>query len=293
MPPSKVWEAIIVGGGPAGLAAGIHLARAGCETLLLERSVLGGQARLLELIENYPGFPDGIRGRDLMSRWVAQARRWGLNLKRAEAKAISWKEGLFTMRTVGLGTATARAVLYCPGSEFKELGVPGESRFRGRGIYHGAFERSPRWRDKAVAVAGGGEAAVAEAIALSRHAGRVYLISRGGRLKTHRLLLRRLIQRPNILWLARTTVEKAEGNGFLQGLRLRRAGGGGGFLEAAALFVLIGKRPPPLPFGPRPPAGFFVAGDAAGGDFRQVAVAGGDGVRAAMACLRHLEGRGA
>lgn len=291
--PGWLWDALIVGGGPAGLAAGIQLARAGYDTLLLERSVLGGQARLLERIENYPGFPRGIRGRDLMDRWVRQACRWGLALRRASARDISRDEGTFAVRDTAGGLVRSRALLYCPGAAFQELGVPGEARLKERGVYDAAFERAPLFKGRTVAVVGGGEAAVAQAILLSRHAKRVHLISRGGRLKAHRLLRRRLERRSNVLWLSRASVERAEGNGSLKGVWLRpQDGGERRFLKASALFVLIGKRPPRSPFGRRRPAGFFTAGDAARGDFRQVAVAGGDGIRAAMRCIRYLERRG-
>ncbi|MCX5797458.1 MAG: FAD-dependent oxidoreductase [Elusimicrobia bacterium] len=286
-----VWETAIVGGGPAGLAAGLHLARAGYRVLLTEQGRLGGQARRLGRIENYPGFPSGIDGRRLMDRWVRQARRWGLRTRRAEVRRVRRDGRGFSLRLDGGRSLTAGTVVYCPGAVFRGLGLPGEKRLWGRGLFHAALDQAPLWRGRTVAVAGGGEAAAHQALALARHARRVYLLCRGPKLKAHRLLLRRLSGQPRIVRMHGVRVRGLSGGRRLRALdlsvprgRLR--------LPVDALFVLVGKNPAPLPFQARRlPPGFFVAGDASGEPFRQVLVAGGDGMKAAMRCAAFLERR--
>jgi len=288
---SSQYDAVIVGGGPAGLTAGMHLARAGYKTLLLERGSPGGQASRIGLIENYPGFPDGIEGRELMRLWVRQACRWNLRILKKEASGISRQDGNFGIRVTDGSRIFSRALLLCAGMEFKKLGIGGEERLWGRGIYHDAWDESLRLKGKTAAVAGGGEAAVHQALHLSRYAKKVYLICRGDRLRAHRLLRNRVSGSRNILLLFQTVVEKAEGRKRLEGIWVRNlASGIREHLKTDGLFVLIGKQMSHVPFaGFRKKPGFFIAGDAAGWRFRQVAVAGGDGMKAAMECIRYLE----
>ena len=293
MPVSNgsVWESVVVGGGPAGLAAGLHLARAGYRVLMTEQDRLGGQARLLGRIDNYPGFPSGIDGRRLMERWVRQARRWGLRTRRAQVRGVSRAGGAFVLRLERGRRLTSRTVVYCPGAAFQGLGLSGEGRFWGRGLFHAAFDQAKRWRGRTVAVAGGGEAAAHQALALARHARRVYLLCRGSQLKAHRLLLRRLRGQSRIVRVHGVRVCGLSGGRRLRALELSGARGRLR-LPVDALFVLVGKSPAPLPFQARRlPPGFFVAGDASGEPFRQVLVAAGEGMKAAMRCADFLEGR--
>lgn len=279
MPP---WEALIIGGGPSGLAAGLHLARAGYRCLLLERDAPGGRARRLGLIENYPGFPGGIDGEDLSRRCLAQARRWGLEVRKAEAVSVSASAGAVRVGLRGGASLTARAAVVCCGADFRRLRVPGESL---RGVEHEADARGKRLKGPAVVV-GGGEAAAWQALALSRRGAAVTVLHRGPRLKAHRLLVERLGAAG--VALRRGTVERMLGRGKLEALRVVGPGGVREKLAAARAHVLIGRSRPAL--ARRPPAGVFVAGDARGDRFRQTAVAAGDGLRAAMRAIRRLEG---
>ncbi|HBA59995.1 MAG TPA: thioredoxin-disulfide reductase, partial [Elusimicrobia bacterium] len=162
-PAAAPLDAVVIGGGPAGLAAGMHLARAGYAALLVERRALGGQARGIGRIENYPGFPQGISGRELMGLWARQAKRWGLKTRLGEAVAVSrGADGIFSVRLKKGAALRARAVLWCAGAAFRRLGVPGESRLAGKGVWNTADE-APSCAGLQVAVAGSGEAAVQQA----------------------------------------------------------------------------------------------------------------------------------
>ncbi|OGS32552.1 MAG: hypothetical protein A3J82_07960, partial [Elusimicrobia bacterium RIFOXYA2_FULL_69_6] len=224
MPDHRFWEAAIVGGGPAGLTAGLQLSRAGFRVILVERDGLGGEARWLESVENYPGFPRGVAGRALMSLWVRQARRWGLRTLRARVLSVARAPGGYSLRLEPGPRLRARSVVYCPGAVFKDLGLRGEARFLGRGLRHAAFGRAGRWRGRTVAVAGGGEAAAHQALALARQARRVHLLCRGARLKAHRLLLRRLQDEPRVVVSRGVRVTGLRGRRRLEALELAGPG---------------------------------------------------------------------
>lgn len=278
---ARPWEAAVVGGGPAGLAAGLQLSRAGLRTVLLERGALGGQARRLSVIENAPGWPGGVTGPRLMKAFVRQARSWGLKTVRGELSGL--RPGACAQRlTLADGRRlSARAVVLATGARFKSLKAHGAGRLRGRGVEHAAFDEARSWRGRDVAVIGGGEAAVHQAVQLARSARAVTLVARGP-LKAHRLLLSRLAARPNVEVL-RGRVLRVEGRESVTGLALS----GGRRLKVSAVFVLIGAGASPWArFASRP--GIFIAGDARGALERQVAVAAGDGMAAAMRAMRWL-----
>lgn len=277
------WEAIVVGGGPAGLAAGLQLSRAGLRTALLERGTLGGQARRLNLIENAPGWPGGISGRRLMSTYVRQARAWGLKTLKGELVSLSPGCDSQSLRLADGRRLAARSVVLATGASFKPLQAPGAERLRGRGVFHAAFDAPAKWRGRDVAVIGGGEAAVHQAIQLAGRARRVIVVARG-RLGAHRLLLSRLAARPNVE-VRRGRVIRVEGRKHVSAIVLRDERGPSVRLPVSAVFVLIGAQASPWArLDGRP--GVFVAGDARGAVERQVAVAAGDGMAAAVRALR-------
>lgn len=288
-----VWDAVIVGGGPAGLSAGIYLSRLGFQTLLLERDALGGTARKLEVLENYPGFPEGISGAELMGRFVSQALRFGLKLKIAWVRRVSRKAGVYHLEAAGK-VFKAKAVILCTGSEFKRLGLAEEDLLFGKGIFHGAFEKAPRFLNKKAAVVGGGDAALHQALLLSRYARTVYLIHRGKSFKANPLLRWRLAAEPGIRPIFGHTIVKAEGKRKLRGIWIRGLERGKKrFLGVGGLFVLIGKYPgSALQNGLVSSQGCFAAGDLCSGRYRQTAVAAGNGVKTAMECEKFLLKRG-
>lgn len=288
-----LFDVVIIGGGPAGLAAGMYLARSGWRTALFEPETLGGQARKIEWIENYPGFPRGVSGKELMGRFAAQVRRWKLNVVKTSARKIAAAKAGFRVET-GAGDYGARAAINCAGAAFRDLDLPGVKALLGHGIYHSAFDVASRFSGKRAAVVGGGDTAVHQALLLARRARRVTLIHRGGRLKAIALLQRRLRASANIETLFDTEVRRAfrrraAPRGFLTGIDLYdlRAKTTRTF-PVDGLFVLIGKRPGGALAPQKPPPGYFTAGDAAAGGLNQVVIAAGDGVCAAMRCERHL-----
>ena len=277
------WEAVVVGGGPAGLAAGLQLSRAGLRTVLLEKGALGGQARRLARIENAPGWPGGVSGRRLMATFVRQAREWGLKTLKGELAGLRPGPGSQRLRLSDGRRLTARSVVLATGARFKPLPAPGARRLSGRGVFHAAFDAAGRWRGRDVAVVGGGEAAVHQAVHLAASARRVTLVARGP-LRAHRLLLSRLAALTNAEVFPGRVV-RVEGRSRVEALVLREGREEPVRLPVSAVFVLIGAEASPWArLGGRP--GVFVAGDARGSVERQVAVAAGDGMAAAVRALR-------
>ncbi len=286
--PRLEWEAVVVGGGPAGLAAGLQLSRAGLRTALLERGALGGQAGRLRLIENAPGWPDGISGRRLMSTWVRQARGWGLKTLRGELVELRPGQGAQRLLLADGRSLSARSVVLATGARFKPLPVPGVERLLGRGVFHAAFDAPGDFRGEAVAVVGGGEAAVHQAVHLARTARRVIVAARGP-LSAHRLLCSRLAAFPNAE-VRRGRVVRVEGRREVEAIVLRDDRRARARLPVSAVFVLIGAEASPWArWDGRP--GVFVAGDARGAIERQVTVAAGDGMAAAVRAMRWLRER--
>ena len=162
-------DLVIIGGGPAGLAAGIYAARADMKTVLVERGMPGGLAASTEFIENYPGFADGIGGPELAMQMDAQARRFGLDVRSVNVESIQPADKHLLVHTED-GIIAARSVILATGAQPSKLGVPGEGKFHGRGVSYCATCDGAFFRDKTVAVVGGGDAAVEEGLYLTKFA---------------------------------------------------------------------------------------------------------------------------
>lgn len=192
------FDVIIIGGGPAGLTAGLYCGRARLNTLVLEKAVAGGQAATTDFIENYPGFPEGIGGYGLTEKMAQQAKQFGAEVREiTPVTAIEAGNGLKIVSTED-ESFQARAVIIATGAEPKTLGVPGEEQFRGRGVSYCATCDAAFYRDKIVAVVGGGNAAIEEAMFLTKFAARVYIIHRRDELRADRILQERAFQNPKI-----------------------------------------------------------------------------------------------
>jgi thioredoxin reductase (NADPH) len=304
--PQADYDLIIAGGGPAGLTAGLYAGRAMLKTLLLERMILGGQAASTFLIENYPGFPDGIPGPELAQAMEKQAKNFGLVIETGEVNALRPAEKLWEIETAGR-VIRSKAVIVATGVDPNKLGVPGEEELRGRGVSYCATCDGPFFRNQEIAVVGGGDSAVEEAIYLTRFAGKVYLIHRRDALRAEKILQDRAFKNPKIEILWDTVVTKVVGQSGVEGLEIRnvktRAAGD---LKVGGVFFYVGWLPltgflkgivPLDPAGYVPTddnmatsvPGLFVAGDVRQKTLRQVATAVGDGALAAVSAGRYLE----
>jgi thioredoxin reductase (NADPH) len=213
------YEVIIIGGGPAGLTAGLYTSRAGLKSLLVERGIFGGQIVNATVVENYPGFPEGISGLELGSLMQQQAVRYGLEVVTAELTGIAQAE-LYDVSTTE-GSFEAPAIIIAAGSEYRKLGTSGEERLSGHGVSYCATCDGFLFRDREVAVVGGGDTAITDALELTRHVRKVYVIHRRDQLRAGQVLQQRALAQPKLEFIWSTVVEEMLGDKVLKGLRLR------------------------------------------------------------------------
>ncbi|MDY6823218.1 MAG: thioredoxin-disulfide reductase [Thermodesulfobacteriota bacterium] len=194
-------DLVIIGGGPAGLTAAIYATRARLNVLLIEMVVPGGQVLVADWIENYPGFPDGISGADLVMKMSEQARNFGITIESEEVTGLDFS-GDTKKIVLGDRTITAHAIIIATGASPRKLDVPGEDRFFGKGISSCATCDAPLYKDKVLAAVGGGDTAVQEAIFLTKFASKVYLIHRRDQLRATRILQERALanDKLEIIW---------------------------------------------------------------------------------------------
>jgi len=296
---NQEYEVIIIGGGPAGLAAGLYTSRARLSSLLIERGLVGGQIADAELVENYPGFAQGISGLELGQSMHQQATKYGLNTIIAEVTSIELKGEKKVVKT-SKGNFTTKAVIIASGSERRKLGIPGEENLTGRGVSYCATCDAPFFKEKPVAAVGGGDAAITEALYLAKFASRVIVIHRRDQLRASRILEERALAEPKIEFLWNTVVEGIEGEDVVKRLTLRQViTGKKSTLDVAGVFIAIGLKPNTdylKGILPLDKAGYiitndkmeteipsiFVAGDIRQNSARQAITAAGDGATAAI-----------
>ncbi|PRR69292.1 thioredoxin-disulfide reductase [Neomoorella humiferrea] len=298
-------DLLIIGGGPAGLTAALYGARGGLDTVVLEMGAPGGQAGLTDRIENYPGFPEGITGLELAMKFAEQAQRFGARLETATVQGVDFTGSVKKVLSSS-GTFEARAVIIASGAHPRPLGVPGEEEFRGRGVSYCATCDGAFFRDKKVAVIGGGDSAVEEALFLTRFASQVTIIHRRDTLRAAKILQERARDNPKISFAWNTVVTRIKGGEKVEGLELKDVGSGAVREEAFdGVFIFIGLEPNTSflqgvvtldaqgyivtreDLATSVP-GVFAAGDVRVKEFRQVSTAVGDGAVAAMAAERYL-----
>lgn len=239
----KQYDIVIIGGGPAGYTAALYAARAGRRTLVMEKLSVGGQMTLTHRIDNYPGFPDGLDGITLSDQMLLQAERNGAETMFAEVTAVQLQGPVKRIFTTE-GKLEARAVILATGANPKPLGLDGEQEMTGRGVHYCAHCDGMFYRGKTVAVVGGGNSAVADALHLSRLAKKVYLIHRRDTLRAEKIHEKALEEGENIEFLWNSRVSRLEGKERLGGIWVADvATGQEKKLEVDALFVSIGRKP--------------------------------------------------
>lgn len=301
----RSYQLIIVGGGPAGLSAGIYAARSKLNTVLIEKAGLGGRILNAEKVENYPGFPQGIAGAELGSLMAQQAEKYSLPVVMAEVQGIEIRDKERIVNT-SEGQYRAKAVILGGGTEHSKLGVPGEVEFLGRGVSYCAMCDGAFFRDEVVAVVGGGNVALNDALFLPRFASRVIVIHRRDQLRATKVLQDRAFAQPKIEFIWDTVVDSIKGDSQVRELRIRNVKTGKeSSLKVSGVFVAVGLRPNTdylkgllalddggfIPVSGRMETevpGIFAAGDIRAGSIRQVVAAAGDGATAAIAAERYL-----
>jgi thioredoxin reductase (NADPH) len=306
---SEGWDTIILGGGPAGLTAGLYATRGGMKTLLVEKEVSGGQAATTDWVDNYPGFHEGISGIELSQRMEEHAVRFGLEIINAEAKALQSLEGerpAFRI-TTDQGNFEGLSIILSPGAHWNELGVPGEAEFRGKGVSYCATCDGPFFQDQDVVVVGGGDTAVEEGTYLTKMARKVTIVHRRDRLRATAIIQKRAFDNPKIDFIWNAVVEGIEGDMGVERLRLKDVSTGDSWERPCdGVFIFIGMVPNTqflkgvVEMDDRgyilsdedmrtSVEGIFACGDARKKLLRQIVTACGEGATAAFAAQHYVE----
>ena len=300
-----IYEVIIVGGGPAGLTAGLYSSRAGLTSILIEKGIFGGQITYAEHVENFTGFPQGISGQELGEKMHEQARKHGLKILTAEVTGLEMQGEMKLVKTTE-GDYTGRTVIMAGGAVRRKLGVEGETRLTGRGVSYCAVCDSAFFRDQRVAVVGGGDTAITEALHLAKFASNITIIHRRDQLRAGHVLQEKLRSEPKIDFLWDTTVTAIEGADMVERIKLLNVKTGqGAEMEVSGVFVSVGTNPDTeyvktlLPLDESgyiitnekmetPVPGIFAAGDIRHNSARQAITAAGDGATAAIYAQKYL-----
>jgi len=300
------WDVIIIGGGPAGLSAAIYCGRALRKTMVLEKRVFGGQIVLADIIENYPGFADPQVPAELLNQFSLQAQKYGAFLENDEVLGIRREDSRWIVEVYG-GGYSAKAVIFATGSDHRLLNVPGEQELLGRGISVCATCDAPFFVNRRVAVLGGGDTALVEALYLTKFASEVTVVHRRDTLRAEKILQERAFKSEKIRFIWNMEVIQFNGREKLESIVLQDKKNLR--VETASLdgvFLAIGTRPNTdlikdlVTLDPNgyvltdislrtDSVGFFVAGEVIRGNRRQVAISAGMGVQAALNCEEYLE----
>jgi thioredoxin reductase (NADPH) len=299
------FEVVIIGGGPAGLTAGIYTARARLHSLLIEKGIVGGQMLNAERYDNYPGFPDGISGPELSELMHRQAAKYGLETITAEVTVIKLEKVQKVVETTE-GNFAAKAVIIAGGSSRQKLGIPGEKEFTGRGVSYCATCDAAFFKKLPIAVVGGGNSAITEALHLTKFASRVTVIHRRDQLRATHLLQEKAFSEPKIDFRWNAVVERIEGEDSVKQITLRQVKTDKkSTLDVSGVFISAGLTPNTdylkgiLPLDDTghiitnskmetEVSGIYAAGDIRQNAARQAITAAGDGATAAINAERFL-----
>ncbi|NLJ34556.1 MAG: thioredoxin-disulfide reductase [Firmicutes bacterium] len=303
----KTHDVIIIGGGPAGLTAGIYASRAKLKTILIEKGMAGGQIAVTEKVENYAGFSAGA-GRELIAIMEGQAREFGTEMVMGEVKAVRLSEDIKVV-TTNRGEYRAPVVILATGSHSRKLNVPGEDEFMGRGVSFCATCDGPFYEGLPVMVVGGGDAAVEEGLALTRYAQKVYLVHRRDALRATKIVQERAFANDKIAFIWDSVVEELVGDQQLEKALVRNVKDGQvREVDISGIFIYIGFIPNTAFVADEVEVdeggyiitndvmetsvpGVYAAGDCRRKLLRQAVTAAGDGATAAFAAEKYLEGR--
>jgi thioredoxin reductase (NADPH) len=302
------YDVLIIGGGLAGLTAGMYAARYGLSTGVIEQMMSGAQIINVEKIENFPGFPEGISGAELAPAVQEQAMNAGAEFIMAEAAQIS-RDGNYKIVSTDSGNYRAKTVIVAAGSRLRHLGIPGEAEFNGRGVSHCATCDGPMFMGEKVGVVGGGDSAADEALTLTQYAGRVLLFHRRDQLRAQKALQERLVRHPKIEILWNTVVERVLGEDTVSGVRARNVVTNlEETIDLSGMFVYVGLEPNSglvkglakldntghiqvnLSMETSAP-GVYAVGDLRQNSAAQLVSAAGDGATAAIAAFNYIRSK--
>lgn len=307
---AEIYDIVIIGGGPAGLTAGLYACRAREKTLLVEKGLCGGQILTADTIENFPGFPDGIKGPELAGWMLKQAEHFGIEIKMAEVKTVNPEKGegrKFRIEVNNSEKIEALAIVIASGAKWNSLNIPGEKELAGRGVSYCATCDGPLFRNKDVVVVGGGDTAVEDALFLTKFANKVTVVHRRDRLRAARILQERVLANKRIELCLKSVATEVIGKNKVEGLKIRDVNTDKErTIKADGVFVLIGITPNSgivkdlvklCPKGyiitddeMRTSAeGIFACGDVRMKLLRQVVTAAGDGAIAATSAGHYVE----
>jgi thioredoxin reductase (NADPH) len=306
----EIYDVIIIGGGPAGLTAGIYTSRARISTLLIEKLGIGGQASITDRIENYPGFIEGISGPELVHNMEEQAQSFGVKTIFDEVTRVEVSdEGNIKRVFVHDDPEPYQclSIIVAAGHEQRKLGVPGETEFTGRGVSYCATCDGAFFRDRAVAVVGGGDVAVEEALFLTRFVSKAYIVHRRDRLRATKILQERAAGNDKIAFVFDSVLDEVSGQTTVNGVKVRNVKTGQTeVLAVDGVFVFIGWNPNLSFLGSvvdrseddyiivdkemtTSREGIFACGDCCKKKLRQIVAACGDGATAAFSAQHYVE----
>lgn len=301
------YQLIIVGGGPAGLTAGLYAARGRLKVLLVEKGATGGQVLVTDWVDNYPGFVEGVSGFDLMDKMTAHADRFGLEKRFATITSLGLTGDVKSVTLENGEILTTKTIILCTGAKPRKLDIPGEYEFSGRGVSYCATCDGPFYRNQEIAVVGGGNTAIQDALHLTKFANKVTVIHRRGELRATKILQEKAFcnRKIDFLWNTQVTEIRGDKSG-VNSLVLRHYNSDESILKVTGIFILIGIVPNnevlPLEHLQTDTSGFivtdaematsipgvFAAGDICSKRFRQIINAAGEGAVAELSAEHYL-----
>ncbi len=302
-----VKDVLIVGAGPAGLAAAIYSGRSQLDTLVLDQMMPGGQLLITEMIENYPGFHEGITGFELSEKFRQHAEKFGAKIENGKpVESVDLDGEIFVVKAAG-EEFRGKTLIWAAGSTPRKLNVPGEAEFVGRGVSYCAVCDGAFFKDRTVAVVGGGDSALEEALYLTKFASKVYLIHRRDKFRAVKIIQDRVKKNEKIEPVLNKVVVSINGKDFVESVTVRdTVTGEESILPVDGVFIFIGNEPNVAPVAhlvetteqgfivtdeemKTKTPGLFAAGDVRYKPLKQVVTAASDGAVAAMSATKYLE----